>query len=100
MYLSSADWLPRNLERRIELMFPILDERLQRECKNILDLYFKDNEHSYRMLADGSWEPVVPQRGEKPAAAQELLYARVKRKAEIAEAPPEQLKVRRRFKTN
>ena len=100
MYLSSADWLPRNLERRVELMFPILDERLQRECKNILDLYFKDNQHSYRMLADGSWEPVVPQLGEKPAAAQELLYARVKRKAEIAEAPPEQLKVRRRFKTN
>lgn len=100
MYLSSADWLPRNLERRIELMFPVLDESLQRECKDILETYFKDTEHSYRMLADGSWEPVAPQKGEKPAAAQELLYKRVKRKAEIAEAPPEQLQVRRRFKTN
>jgi len=99
MYLSSADWLPRNLERRIELMFPVLDEKLQRECRDILEMYFKDNEHSYRMLANGSWEPVVKQKGEKSASAQELLYMRVKRKAEIAEAPPEQLQVRRRFKT-
>jgi polyphosphate kinase len=98
-YLSSADCLPRNLERRIELMFPVIDEKLQRACGEIFDTYFKDTEHSYRMLPDGSWEGVKAQEGEKTASAQDLLYRRVKRMAEIAEAPPEQLRVRRRFKS-
>ncbi|MFZ3109128.1 MAG: polyphosphate kinase 1, partial [Rectinemataceae bacterium] len=98
-YLSSADCLPRNLERRIELMFPVIDERLQRACGEIFDAYFRDTEHAYRMLPDGSWEGVKPQEGEKTASAQDLLYRRVKRMAEIAEAPPEQLRVRRRFKS-
>ena len=98
-YLSSADCLPRNLERRIELMFPVIDEKLQRACGEIFDTYFRDTEHAYRMLPDGSWEGVKPQEGEKTASAQDLLYRRVKRMAEIAEAPPEQLRVRRRFKS-
>lgn len=100
VYLSSADCLPRNLDRRIELMFPVLDERLARACREIFKMYFKDTEHAYRMLPDGSWEPVKPAEGEKRASAQELLYKRVKRMAEIAEAPPEQLQVRRRFKSS
>ena len=100
VYLSSADCLPRNLERRIELMFPVLDEGLERACVEILGDYFKDTEHAYRMLPNGSWEAMKPQEGEKPISAQELLYKRVKRMAEIAEAPPEQLQVRRRFKSN
>jgi polyphosphate kinase len=98
VYLSSADCLPRNLERRVELMFPVLDESLARACREIFSIYFKDNEHAYRMKKDGSWEPVTAQEGEKKAYAQELLYKRIERLAEIAEAPPEQLVVRRRFK--
>lgn len=99
VYLSSADCLPRNLERRVELMFPILDESLAKECREIFSVYFKDNEHSYRMKPDGSWEPVRAEEGEKKAYAQELLYKRMERLAEIAEAPPEQLVVRRRFRS-
>lgn len=98
MYLTSADWLPRNLDRRIELMFPVLDEGLKRQCRQILDTYFRDNEHSYRMMPDGAWQPLVPAEGEKKVYAQQFLYARAKRLAEIAEAPPEQLHIRRRFK--
>ncbi|MFA5852357.1 MAG: polyphosphate kinase 1 [Spirochaetales bacterium] len=100
LYLSSADCLPRNLERRVELMFPVLDEKLQRACREIFDIYFRDTEHAYRMLPDGSWKSVKAQKGEKSESAQELLYKRVKRMAEISEAPPEQLQVRRRFKSN
>ncbi|MPL64429.1 Polyphosphate kinase [bioreactor metagenome] len=99
VYLSSADCLPRNLERRVELMFPVLDESLAKSCREIFSVYFKDNEHSYRMKPDGSWEPVLPEEGEKKAYAQELLYKRIERLAEIAEAPPEQLVVRRRFRS-
>jgi polyphosphate kinase len=98
MYLSSADWLPRNLDRRIELMFPVLDDSLRTQCKEILDMYFKDNTHSYRLLPDGSWMAVRPKEGEKPLYAQEQLYKRVKRIADISETPKEQLQVRRRFK--
>ncbi|MCE5255636.1 MAG: polyphosphate kinase 1 [Spirochaetaceae bacterium] len=99
MYLSSADWLPRNLERRVELMFPVLDEKLLKICKNILQTYFNATEHAYRMCPDGKWEPVTPKPGEKPISAQEMLYKRVKRLKEAAEMPQEQLKVRRRFRT-
>lgn len=99
VYLASADWLPRNLDRRVELMFPVLDEQLVRECTEILETYFRDNEHSYRMRSDGTWEAVRRQEGEKRVYAQDQLYRRLRRKVEIAEAIPEQLTVRRRFKT-
>ena len=99
VYLSSADCLPRNLERRVEIMFPILDEGLKRTCARILEAYFEDTAHAYRLRDDGSWEKVRPRDGSSPVSAQETLYHRVKRMAEIAEAPPQQLEVRRRFKS-
>lgn len=80
-------------------MFPILDERLKKACDAILDQYFADNSHAYRLLPDGSWVPVDRDPGAKRVCAQEELYRRVKRMAQIAEAPAEQLTVRRRFKT-
>jgi polyphosphate kinase len=98
VYLASADWLPRNLERRVELMFPILDEKIQKECIRIFDTYFEDNSHSYRLLPTGSYESVAPRMGEKNVYAQEVLYKKAKRMAEIAEAPMEELTIRRRYK--
>jgi polyphosphate kinase len=99
VFLASADWLPRNLDRRIELMFPVFDEKIKQECIQIFDIYFRDTEHGYAMLPDGSYEPVKPQNGEKSVYAQELLYKRMKRKSEVLEAPMEELTIRRRFKT-
>jgi len=49
MYISSADLMPRNLERRIELMSPIEDERLVNTLKEILDLQLADNELSWEL---------------------------------------------------
>jgi polyphosphate kinase len=98
LYLASADWLPRNLEKRIELMFPVLDDRVKRDCGKILDCYFQESAGAYRLLPTGRWEAVKPEPGTKSRSAQEMLYKRVKRLAEAAEAPPEQLVVRRRFK--
>lgn len=99
LFLSSADWLPRNLDRRIELMFPILDERLKRSLAKILELYFQDTARAYLLRSDGTWEKTQPAPGAKPVGAQELLYKRVRRLAEAAEAPPAQLVVRRRFRS-
>ena len=98
VYLASSDWLPRNLEKRIELMFPILDEGLRKVVGRILDCYFRESLHAYRLLPTGRWEAVEPEPGAKPKGAQEQLYKRVKRLAEAAESVPEQLVVRRRFK--
>ncbi|MEN6476691.1 MAG: polyphosphate kinase 1 [Rectinema sp.] len=97
IFLSSADWLPRNLDRRIELMFPVLDERLRARTKSIVEDCFADTAQSHRLMPDGSWEPLASARGEKPFSAQEHFYSSAKRAAEIVEAPQEELQVRRRF---
>jgi polyphosphate kinase len=74
IFLSSADWMSRNLERRVELMFPILQEDIKQEVFAILETYFKDNTHAGILNQDGSWTPVRPMSGEKPFRAQtELL---------------------------
>jgi polyphosphate kinase len=55
VYLSSADWMPRNLERRVELMFPILQEDTKQSVLEILRSYFMDNSHAWLLGAHGSW---------------------------------------------
>ena len=56
IYLSSADWMPRNLERRIEIMFPIEDRAIKQELIDLLRLYFKDNTNSWKLLSTGKYE--------------------------------------------
>ena len=96
IYLSSADWLPRNLERRVELMFPVLDDALRDRAHEILAAYFVDNVKAHRLGADGTWSRVLPAEGEEPFSAQSFFYETVKRRASLAEAPQEELQVRRR----
>ena len=55
VYLSSADWMPRNLYRRVELMFPVKDEALARAVENVLYLQWNDTEKARTRLADGSY---------------------------------------------
>lgn len=57
-YISSADWMPRNLERRLELMTPIYDENLQNKLKEILKLQIKDNNLAFELKNSGSYEKV------------------------------------------
>ncbi len=97
VYLSSADWMPRNLERRIELMFPILDERLRVRVRDILMDYFRDNSRSHRLGPSGRWKRTEPSEGEAPFSAQAHFWEDTKRKRELEEEPPErELQVRRR----
>ncbi|MCQ2521507.1 MAG: RNA degradosome polyphosphate kinase [Lachnospiraceae bacterium] len=56
IFLASADWMPRNLERRVELMFPIEDPALREEIIHILDVQFKDNVKSHILQPDGSYK--------------------------------------------
>jgi polyphosphate kinase len=96
-YLSSADWMPRNLERRIELMFPVLDESLRGRVHEILSAYFKDNVKAHRLGPSGRWKRVEPVEGEARFASQEYFYEAMKRRRELEEEPPErELQVRRK----
>ena len=55
VYLSSADWMPRNLHRRVELMFPVKDKALAGAVENVLHLQWNDTEKCRHRLADGSY---------------------------------------------
>ena len=80
VYLASADWMPRNLERRVELMFPVEQPDLRRRLVKILELYFADNCHSYELQPDGRYRKRRP--GTRAAVhAQEAL----RRQAQAAE---------------
>ena len=58
-YISSADWMPRNLNDRVELMVPVEDIALQKELQHILEVYLADNQKAHVMRADGSYRKVI-----------------------------------------
>lgn len=72
VYISSADWMPRNLDRRIELLVPVVDKECKARALHILDTYFRDNVKARRLNADGQYEPVAAEG--PPFRAQEVLY--------------------------
>ncbi len=55
VYMGSADWMPRNLDRRVEIVFPVEDETIKKELIHILDLEFKDNVKAHLLQADGTY---------------------------------------------
>ncbi|RAP75507.1 polyphosphate kinase 1 [Paenibacillus montanisoli] len=58
VYLSSADWMTRNLTRRIELMCPVFDARLRKMLINVLRLNLDDNKKARELQPNGNYEPV------------------------------------------
>jgi polyphosphate kinase len=70
--LSSADWMPRNFDKRLELMFPVEDKKNKRDLIQLLGLYFKDNVKSWVLSPDGEYKK--KERGEeKKFRVQEYL---------------------------
>lgn len=74
IFISSADWMPRNLDRRVELMTPVNDPDCRSSLLFALRAYFQDNQNSWRMLPEGQYERSRPGKNEKPVRAQRLLY--------------------------
>lgn len=74
VFISSADWMPRNLEGRVELLVPVEDIAARRRLIAILDTYFRDTLKASRLLPDGSYERVRPRGRRKGIASQEMLY--------------------------
>jgi polyphosphate kinase len=63
--IGSADLMPRNLDRRVELLFPIANPDLRDSIRdNILRVHLHDNQQARRLLPDGTYEQVCPQSGE------------------------------------
>ena len=83
VYLSSADWMRRNLVRRLEILFPITASHLRRRLIETMETYFADNVQSWRLLPDGTYAPVEA-RG-KRIRAQEKLYNEAVEVAHAAE---------------
>ena len=55
IYMGSADWMPRNLDRRVEIVFPVEDEDIKEELLHILDLEFRDNVKAHILEPDGTY---------------------------------------------
>ncbi len=73
VYLSSADWMPRNLDRRVELMFPVRQEDLKEKVIHILRAQMADNQKARFLRQDGSYEKVSSGRAD-PFRVQEHFY--------------------------
>ena len=82
VYLGSADLMRRNLDRRVEVLFPVRDPELSRQLRHdILDTYLRDNMRARRMRSDGSYERVRPRDGEIAVDSQAALIASTLRRA-------------------
>lgn len=92
IYMGSADWMPRNLDKRVEIIFPIEDERLKKEAWHILDTQLRDNVKAHILQPDGSYEK-IDKRGKVLVNAQEAFCQEA---TEAAEAP-EKIKDQRVF---
>jgi polyphosphate kinase len=78
LFCSSADWMERNLLRRIETCFPILEPELaERVFADELETYLLDNLQAWRLLPDGSYQRILPGEDEMPHSAQDSLLARL-----------------------
>ncbi|MGP1533533.1 MAG: RNA degradosome polyphosphate kinase [Campylobacter sp.] len=73
IYIASADWMPRNLERRLELMTPIIDKNLQERLLEFLRLQLSDNELAFELQNSGEYAKVAPKEGDARINSQEVL---------------------------
>lgn len=72
IYMGSADWMPRNLERRVEILFPIEDESLKKEAMHVLTAQLRDNRKASMLKKDGNYAK-VDRRGKEPYSCQEAF---------------------------
>ena len=85
VYLASADWMSRNLDRRIELLFPVAPEN-RKKVLDVLDAMFQDNVKGRRLQPDGTYRRRKNPRGDEAFRAQVHLYKQTQRALERARA--------------
>ncbi len=85
VFISSADWMPRNLDRRIELMVPVEDQGSRNKIVSILETYFEDNVKSWELRSDGTYRRRKAETGEAVVRSQKVLYDEAVESARQAE---------------
>ena len=73
MYLGSADLMQRNLDRRVEQLFPLREQSHRDKVKRLLELQLADTVNAWELRSDGSFERLRPKEGEEPLDSQALL---------------------------
>jgi polyphosphate kinase len=82
VFLSSADWMPRNLYRRVEVLFPIEDKALRERIRaEVIEPALGDNSRAYQMNQDGVYQRRQPDDGAAPRSAQPEVLERVARRS-------------------
>lgn len=76
IYLASADWMNRNLDRRVEVAFPVENENLKKKVMDIIDITLKDNIKAKIQQPDGSYKP-VDKRGAKELLSSQMEFYRL-----------------------
>ncbi len=89
VFIASADWMGRNLDRRIELMVPITDQHCAKRVNQTLKSYFDDNMNSYALQANGEYERRQPTGTETPHRSQQHLFTLARELKEEAAAGPQ-----------
>jgi polyphosphate kinase len=85
LFISSADWMPRNLDKRIELLVAVVDPACRKYLTRVLDTCLADNVKARRLRPDGTYERVKPTPRTKPLRSQAALYDDARRAAKSAE---------------
>jgi polyphosphate kinase len=77
VYTGSSDWMPRNFDRRVEVLAPVQDEGIKRYLiDEVLNTYLRDNVKARRLLSDGKYERVKANPGEAKINAQEYFIGK------------------------
>ena len=91
VYLGSADWMPRNFYRRVEVAFPIEDEKLRNEIiQEILPAFLQDRIKARALKPDGSYIRLKPEEGKIASQAQLFFRTRSRKRAAAIPGAPEQ----------
>ena len=72
-YIGSADWMPRNLDRRVEAVVPIEDPPLRSELSTLLETCLQDNRQAWKMQSDGTYRQIQPKKGEQEISTHDIL---------------------------
>lgn len=85
VFISSADWMPRNLDRRVELLVPVQDPSCQERLISILKRTFQDNVKARRLKSDGHYERLQPPSAAKALRAQQVFFEQARDAAKQAQ---------------
>ncbi|AFZ03980.1 polyphosphate kinase 1 [Calothrix sp. PCC 6303] len=75
IFIGSADWMPRNLDRRVEAITPILDADIAKDLQEVLGIMLADNRHAWELQSDGSYIQRRPGENCPEASSQQMLMA-------------------------